>query len=249
MITVTMTSPDPIRAMETYRKTGQEVDRWFQAQQARRSSQMQCGKACTICCHGLFSIGIPDALELTLGIAMLEPEVRSQATERALGVAERIHDIEPSVGDVTLFPSSADSRLDRIVEGLDQVPCPLLDARGECVVYPHRPMACRVEGLPLVDVRDRLLGEWCELNFVEGGRAESFDDLTWDWSGVSNTEEATSDCLAESDSAIGHADAVTLIPTLLVAFETFWKPLLERLGLQVEAGADSQAGASTTTSS
>jgi Fe-S-cluster containining protein len=249
MIAVTMTSPDPIRALETYRKTGQEVDRWFQAQQARRSSEMQCGKSCTMCCHGLFSIGIPDALELTLGIAMLEPEARSQAKQRALDMAERIHDIEPSVGEITLFPSSDDPRIDRIIEGLDQVPCPLLGARGECVVYTHRPMACRVEGLPLVDARDRLLGEWCELNFAEGGRAESFDDLARDWTGVSSTEEATSDCLAESDSAIEHADAVTLIPALLVAYETFWKPLLERLGLQVEAGADSQAGGSTTTSS
>ena len=44
------------------------------------------------------------------------------------------------------------------------VACPNLNDSGECMVYEHRPLACRTFGLPLRD-GDRYLGDVCELNF------------------------------------------------------------------------------------
>ncbi len=32
----------------------------------------------------------------------------------------------------------------------------------------ERPMACRLEGVPMVDTRHGLLGDWCDLNFTGG---------------------------------------------------------------------------------
>ena len=49
----------------------------------------------------------------------------------------------------------------------DETPCVLLDSDGLCLVYDHRPLTCRLHGLPLVDVTGEIMDDaWCTLNFI-----------------------------------------------------------------------------------
>jgi Fe-S-cluster containining protein len=42
----------------------------------------------------------------------------------------------------------------------------LLDSEGHCLVYEHRPMTCRLHGLPLIDISGEVMhDEWCTENF------------------------------------------------------------------------------------
>jgi hypothetical protein len=49
----------------------------------------------------------------------------------------------------------------------DETPCVLLSEQGNCLVYDHRPMTCRLNGIPLIDISgEELFDEWCTLNFT-----------------------------------------------------------------------------------
>jgi len=49
----------------------------------------------------------------------------------------------------------------------DESPCLLLSEAGGCLVYDYRPMTCRLNGIPLIDVSgEELFDEWCTLNFT-----------------------------------------------------------------------------------
>ena len=50
----------------------------------------------------------------------------------------------------------------------DETPCVLLDDGGHCLVYDHRPMTCRLHGIPLIDINGEIFDDaTCTLNFAE----------------------------------------------------------------------------------
>jgi len=55
---------------------------------------------------------------------------------------------------------------DALMPEEDETPCLLLEAGG-CLIYDYRPMTCRLNGIPLIDVSgEELFDEWCTLNFT-----------------------------------------------------------------------------------
>lgn len=61
----------------------------------------------------------------------------------------------------------------------DETPCVLLGANGNCLLYDYRPMTCRLNGLPLVDISgDAFCEEWCTLNFI-GKDPFHLEGLSW----------------------------------------------------------------------
>lgn len=107
-----------------------------------------CRAGCAECCHAAFPITALDADRLRRGLAALEDRARAAAIGvRARRYAEEIR---------SHFPGDWESgRLDDNEEWRDwffarmkgRAACPALDeARGECDLYAHRPVACRVYG-------------------------------------------------------------------------------------------------------
>jgi hypothetical protein len=49
----------------------------------------------------------------------------------------------------------------------DETACVLLSEQGSCLVYDHRPMTCRLNGIPLIDTSgEELFDDWCTMNFI-----------------------------------------------------------------------------------
>ena len=69
-------------------------------------------------------------------------------------------------------------------------PCPNLSERGECLMYEHRPLACRTFGLPLRD-GERYIGDICELNFRDAPQPQR-EAAAWDlqWEDALGDEDA-----------------------------------------------------------
>jgi Fe-S-cluster containining protein len=42
-----------------------------------------------------------------------------------------------------------DDELDHLVTCFGDLPCPALDEQGSCLIYAHRPVTCRMMGLPI----------------------------------------------------------------------------------------------------
>jgi hypothetical protein len=95
-------------------------------------------------------------------------------------------------------------------------------SKAKCLIYESRPLACRLEGVPMVDVQDGLFGDWCELNFKEGVPEKALTDLKQDYNRIDQLQEDRSAAVARRAGISDHY-AVTLIPSVIAEYEGFWK--------------------------
>src|SRR5215469_11239735 len=159
------------------------VDEWFKQIREKYSGHMQCGRGCTACCYGLFDITLADAVNVARGFEKLPGDVRRDVYSRAEEIHRGILSRIPNQTEPTLFTED-DPLIDEIVDAANSPRCPLLGENGACRIYDHRPVACRLEGVPMVDTHGRLFGDWCELNFKEGIPEPALRDLQLDYAEI-----------------------------------------------------------------
>jgi Fe-S-cluster containining protein len=189
------------------------TDDWFKRIREKYAGDMQCGKGCTACCYGLFDISLADAVEVARGFEQLSNDVQQEVYARAA-------EIQRAIG-YTLFPED-DPRIDEIVEAANSPRCPLLGDAGECLIYDYRPLACRLEGVPMVDAQRQLFGDWCELNFKDGVPETALTDLQCDYDSLDVSDESRSAAVARQAGIADHG-AITFIPTVIAKYAEFWK--------------------------
>ena len=206
--------------LDVYREILKRIDSKFHQIQNLHGRQMQCGKGCAMCCHGLFDISLADAAGVAEGFAALSPDIRAQVLARAEAIQE-------SIG--LHLMRRDDPRTDEVADSFAEPPrCPMLGPSNECLIYEQRPLACRLEGLPMVDKRDGLFADWCELNFVGGVSQAARADLTLDYDAIAVADEVASAEVA-AVAAIRDPESVVFIPSVVVHFERFWNHVLSAI--------------------
>ncbi len=157
------------------------ADEWFRSVAESQPENLQCGRGCSLCCHGLFEIGSGDVPVIAEGLAALNPMRRKKIIRRAVEIVE-------SSSHPNLRECAAEEK-EEFFKRTDSTPCPNLDDSGACMIYESRPLVCRTFGLPLRDGK-RYVGDICELNFT---KATDKDRLTaaWDlqWEDVLGPED------------------------------------------------------------
>lgn len=153
--------------LDRYRALLQEVDRWFSGCVEQYEDQITCRYGCTGCCRGLFDITLLDALLLRQGVELLAAPLRGEVNRKALLRLRELHERFPPFVPPWLLNVMPEERWEELMPDEDEVPCVLLSDTGSCLAYEHRPMTCRLHGLPLIDVGgEELFDEWCTLNFT-----------------------------------------------------------------------------------
>src|SRR5262245_25530447 len=207
-----------------HKKLLHNIDAWFASVRRSQASQMQCGRGCALCCHGLFDISLPDALEVMQGLSTLPDETRAQVAARSAQVQAVIAQAAPELERPFLLSGLTEERIDQVVEESGAPRCPFLGEENECLIYEHRPLACRLEGAPMVDTRDGLFGDWCELNFTNGVPSDAVENLCQDYYEIQEVEERCSESLSQARWGKRQSRLTTFIPSLVVEYETFWRP-------------------------
>ena len=163
--------------LERYGTLLGEVDVWFQRCHDLYPAHIACHNGCSACCRGLFDVTLLDALYLKRGFDRL-PE--AQKTVISAGAGQRLHQlsrINPAFGAPWLLNSIPEEEWDELMPEEDETPCLLLSPTGGCLAYDHRPMTCRLNGIPLIDISgEEMFDEWCTLNFT-GDDPRHFDDI------------------------------------------------------------------------
>src|SRR5262245_24493349 len=116
------------------------IDEWFKKIRERFANEMECGRGCTLCCHGLFDISLADAASVAKGFERLAPEVQGQVHSKALDLQAAI---QSAIGheEVPTLLGEDDPRIDRAVDSANSPPCPFLGESGDCLIYEDRPLA------------------------------------------------------------------------------------------------------------
>lgn len=151
--------------LQSYRQLQGQYDAWFSQALKQYPEAIRCAQGCSQCCRGLFDISLLDAWVLRQGFESLPFGVKLQVQERAqarlLELQQRWPELQPPYF-LNLLP---DDCWTEMPEG-DPTPCPLLSEQGLCLVYHHRPLTCRLHGLPHVDIDGEVFSDsYCTLNF------------------------------------------------------------------------------------
>lgn len=138
--------------MATYPELLARVDTWFRGVLAAHPTKMQCRQGCFDCCLGLFDISIADVQLLQEGLAALAEPVRRGIEERSRALMEKVIAREPGLKGKATLESLDDDDIDALTDAVGPERCACLGEQGECLVYDHRPIVCRLNGAPVVDV-------------------------------------------------------------------------------------------------
>lgn len=141
--------------MKDYRELLDRADAWYAQAKAAAGDKLPCAKGCRDCCLGLFDVTLADAELLREGLAQAAPGVRKDIQVRASEIMNRLRAVFPGLGED--FDGWNDKDIDAVCDELGEVECPVLGPAGECRLYEHRPLTCRLCGPPLVDVSGKVV--------------------------------------------------------------------------------------------
>jgi Fe-S-cluster containining protein len=118
-------------------------DAAFQSMKQDCGSCIKCKTGCSDCCHAIFGLFLIEASYIQQQFNRLDRKVRREALLRADKA-----DLELQRVEERLEAYEADPHMKSYALAKERVRCPLLDQDDECVLYPHRPLTCRVYGIP-----------------------------------------------------------------------------------------------------
>ena len=145
-----------------------EVDGWFARCLELYPEAIACRSGCSACCRGLFDITLLDALYLRRGFDLLPDPLKYNISRLAIRRLEGLTLVNPAFVEPWLLNGIPEAEWDALMPEEDDTPCLLLSEAGGCLVYEYRPMTCRLNGIPLIDISgEELFDEWCTLNFTD----------------------------------------------------------------------------------
>lgn len=136
---------------EEYRTLLEQLDSWSREVASRNPGVIPCKAGCTACCYGPFDITPADAELLREGLAELEPADRADIRARGAKMLDQIHVLAPDWKAPWNVNDLSEEAFDAICHALKEEPCPILGSDGRCRAYAHRPLVCRMIGIPLYD--------------------------------------------------------------------------------------------------
>jgi len=217
--------------LDDYRALLGEVDVWFdRCQQQLGQELVQCRRGCSDCCRGLFDITLIEAALLQQGVVALPAAAQQEVLARSRARLPELQLRWPQFESPYLLNLLPDDAWQAMPED-DPTPCPLLDANGDCLVYAHRPMTCRLHGLPNIDLAgESFSDDYCTRNLV-GVDPRQLPELRWEFRRLFEDELRLFQHFAFSLGSRPLHELDTFIPTaLLIDFVgTSWPEVVRGL--------------------
>lgn len=146
--------------MLDYRKFLARADAWYRGVRDGHPDQVTCAKGCRDCCLGLFDVTLLDRDLLREGLAAADESTRKDIEARAAAILARLRESRPGLGET--LEGWTEEEIDDLCDALGPVECPVLGPSGECRLYEHRPLTCRLSGVPVVDLSgEKIQPEGC----------------------------------------------------------------------------------------
>jgi Fe-S-cluster containining protein len=137
------------------------ADRAFQKMTEDHGAQVRCELHCSDCCHAVFGLFLIEAFYLQQRFNQLPETVRAAALLRAQKADDEMAELKQRY-------QGRDPQMVAQAVGRERLRCPLLDDNLECILYPYRPITCRVYGIP---TRIHGRAHVCGKGGFESGRA------------------------------------------------------------------------------
>ncbi len=132
---------------ERYKAIVADVDAVFKKFEKDTPELVKCGKGCSDCCHALFDITLVEAMYINkMFNEKFSGMERSEILQRADKADRQIHKLKRKVYKASQEGRPASEILMEVSRA--RVRCPLLGDDDLCALYEHRPITCRLYGVP-----------------------------------------------------------------------------------------------------
>ncbi len=132
---------------QRYEAVVAEVDAVFKKFETEMPDLVKCGKGCSDCCYALFDITLAEAIYISKKFnERFSGLERSEILQRADKADRQIHKLKRKVYKATQEGRPASDVILEVAKA--RVRCPLLNDDNLCSMYEHRPITCRLYGVP-----------------------------------------------------------------------------------------------------
>lgn len=104
---------------------------------------IKCRQRCSDCCHAVFGLFLIEAAYVQYHFHRLDPEVKKAALLRCNEMERGLRRLEKK-----MQLHEEDPQMQNYIMAAERIHCPLLDEEQDCVLYTHRPITCRIYGIP-----------------------------------------------------------------------------------------------------
>jgi Fe-S-cluster containining protein len=126
-----------------YEELPRKADILFQTIHEKYPDSVRCRIRCCDCCHAVFGLFPIEAAYINYHFNRLDRKVRRDVlkrSEKAEGAMVKAKD------SLKAFEDNPKMKVFGL--GKQRVRCPLLSDKEECALYEHRPVICRIYGVP-----------------------------------------------------------------------------------------------------
>lgn len=131
-----------------YEKLVAEVEQLFEKVRQGHAEEVRCGRGCSDCCYALFDLSLVESIYLNHHFNRLHKGAgRSAILTRADEADRTTHIFKRRIFKATQDGVPAAEILAEVAR--ERIRCPLLNGQDLCDLYEHRPITCRLYGLPM----------------------------------------------------------------------------------------------------
>lgn len=134
---------DLSQLFRSYELLVDRADTFFCRMGKEHPTCITCTRRCFDCCHAVFGLFLIEAAYIQHFFNLLETAERQAAMLRCNDAEHALKRLE-----ARLREHEDDPQMQAYTLARERVRCPLLHERGDCILYPHRPITCRVYGVP-----------------------------------------------------------------------------------------------------
>lgn len=140
-------TPDFGPFFERYEALAREIDQVVERVGAEHGQCIACAPGCSDCCHALFDLTLVEAMYLNV---KFNEHYSGQRRSDLLDLADEADRKACRIKRDAFRMSRDGARTTEILEFIAKarVRCPLLDVEDRCALYEHRPLTCRLYGIP-----------------------------------------------------------------------------------------------------
>jgi Fe-S-cluster containining protein len=120
-----------------------KADAAFHRMEREQRSCIKCERHCSDCCHAIFGLFLIEAAYLKQQFDQLGKEEIKAALLRCNKAEGDLKRLEKM-----LQAHENDPNMQAYTMARERIRCPLLDESEDCILYPYRPITCRVYGIP-----------------------------------------------------------------------------------------------------
>lgn len=128
---------------QSYEGVADRAETAFQETQKAHGACIKCEPHCSDCCHAVFGLFLIEAGYLKEHFDKLTEEEKRATLSRCEQAEKSLERLQNMLRE-----HEGDPQMQAYIMSRERIPCPLLKEDQECALYLHRPITCRVYGIP-----------------------------------------------------------------------------------------------------